>query len=159
MEQHHMIGYQTRDVTCLQSKGVVASLKSCLDALRDTAVPRAQACVMPQDCEVSEWSGFSHLNDSCLKPDGTVRYGFKVRSRQILQFPLGDGRPCPPALTDYLQQTDMELRDLKYCQRAKWIESDWSPCRPVPGHNNCATGMQTRTAICVEMDGTRLFLL
>ncbi|GFO20406.1 thrombospondin type-1 domain-containing protein 7a [Plakobranchus ocellatus] len=134
VKSHHLIGHQTREISCLQSKGVKASLRFCSDALPETLLVKDRACVMPQDCKVSDWSSISHHNTSCMRQDGTINYGYKIRTRQVLQLPLGEGRPCPSVLTDYIEDTNKDLSLLRPYEIQSERPVDSSRCsqpRPV----------------------------
>uniref|UniRef100_A0A2C9LDW3 Spondin-like TSP1 domain-containing protein n=1 Tax=Biomphalaria glabrata TaxID=6526 RepID=A0A2C9LDW3_BIOGL len=150
MSTHPLIGYQTREVACLQSKGVLASDRYCQERFPHTIPRKARACVMAQDCILSSWSPMTPHNSSCIGYDGVVQHGFMVRTRQVLQLPLGSGDPCPSELVDYIRLNKEDLKSLRSCKQTKWITSNWTPCESVPGYNHCGTGIQTRNAICVE---------
>lgn len=52
-----------------------------------------QSCVIPTECQVSEWSEWSPCSKTChdvASPKGTRR-----RTRTIRQFPIGSEKECP----------------------------------------------------------------
>ncbi|BFZ22563.1 hypothetical protein BsWGS_25602 [Bradybaena similaris] len=147
---HYLIGYQTREITCLQNKGIMTAISLCSERLPNTALQKHRACVIAHDCQVSPWSAMRPHNTSCIESDGQINHGYMVRNRQVLQLPLGDGQPCPTKLIDYIKLNKEDATQLRPCKRAKWIMSSWSPCQTIPGYRHCATGIQTRVVICVE---------
>ncbi|XP_012942824.1 thrombospondin type-1 domain-containing protein 7A [Aplysia californica] len=152
VKSHPLIGYQTRDIACLQNKGVLASLRHCADKLPHTLLTKYKGCVMPQDCRVSDWSSIRPHNASCIGYDGQIVIGYWIMTRTVEQLPMGDGKPCPPDLVKYvpMSKDEDDIHSLRPCRKAKWIMSSWSTCMSVPGYNHCGTGMQSRMAICVE---------
>lgn len=52
-----------------------------------------QSCIMPRDCETSDWSAWSPCSKTCRASD--MSPGFRVRSRSITQNPIGHGKECP----------------------------------------------------------------
>ncbi|KAK7474871.1 hypothetical protein BaRGS_00033873, partial [Batillaria attramentaria] len=122
---------------------------NCAEKIPDVMLIKDQSCVIPQDCQVSTWSGLRPYNSSCLAPDGSVVPGFMIRTRQVLQLPMGDGLACPPNLYDMVQVYGEDPATIKPCRRAKWTLSSWSVCASVPGYSRCGTGVQSRRAICV----------
>lgn len=52
-----------------------------------------QACVMPKDCQTSDWSSWSPCSKTCRSVD--LSPGYRVRSRIITQIPVGGGKLCP----------------------------------------------------------------
>ena len=53
-----------------------------------------QSCVMPKDCQVTDWAEWGPCSKTCVDPE-TSR-GNRSRIRQVLQFPVGEGAECPP---------------------------------------------------------------
>ena len=71
--------------------------RNCLDYLSSSReeLSDRQTCIIPQDCVVSEWSGWKPLNTSCIRYDGTKEPGYVVQKRSVEKIPLGTGTPCP----------------------------------------------------------------
>ena len=45
----------------------------CMSERGDAVLPmRERACIIAQDCAVSEWSEWSVLQDGCIDPSGNV---------------------------------------------------------------------------------------
>ncbi|XP_063229191.1 thrombospondin type-1 domain-containing protein 7A-like [Bacillus rossius redtenbacheri] len=57
----------------------------------------SDSCYVPcrGDCQVSEWSHWSHCHRNCQGPDVG---GYQTRSRAVLRPPADGGEPCPTAL-------------------------------------------------------------
>ncbi|CAL1528377.1 unnamed protein product [Lymnaea stagnalis] len=117
MNAHPLIGYQTREISCLQSKGVLTSLRHCTDKLPFTNLKKHRACVMAQDCQVSDWSPLVPHNSSCIGYDGIIQHGYMVRTRQVLQLPMGNGDPCPSKLVDYIRLNKEDIKALRSCKK------------------------------------------
>ncbi|XP_041371854.1 thrombospondin type-1 domain-containing protein 7A-like isoform X2 [Gigantopelta aegis] len=151
VKTHPLIGYQNRVITCLGSKGTVTSFRRCTEKIKEALLPQHQACIIPQDCVVSGWSPLAPYNSSCVGEVGIVP-GYMVRSRTVIQVPLGDGKPCPSELREMVKLQGENLYDLRPCKSSKWILSGWSICESVPGYSRCGKGIQSRKAICVQLD-------
>ncbi|KAI4901076.1 hypothetical protein NFI96_016564 [Prochilodus magdalenae] len=52
-----------------------------------------QSCVMPRDCQTSEWSSWSPCSKTCRATD--LSPGYRVRGRTITQPATGRGKECP----------------------------------------------------------------
>ncbi|XP_004626441.1 thrombospondin type-1 domain-containing protein 7B [Octodon degus] len=158
--QHHSqpwgveIGYQTRQVWCTRSDGKNALLSLCM---RDSFPLTVQPCVMPKDCETSEWSSWSPCSKTCRF--GSLSPGFRSRSRNVKHFAIGGGKECPELLEKEACIVEGEL--LQPCPRYSWRTSEWKECQvsllleqqdphwhmtgPV-----CGGGIQTREVYCAQ---------
>ena len=64
-----------------------------MDGTRATVVPSdRQTCVMDRDCVVAEWSEWSGTANAQYCDTETQG---ETRSRHIVSFSVGHGRPCP----------------------------------------------------------------
>lgn len=81
------------------------------------------------DCRVSAWSGW----DAC---DRTCGPGQQQRHRQVQQYPLDGGLPCPVSLRE-LRACEVSQCDAVNCQVTSWGE--WGVCSV-----DCGAGQQTR---------------
>ncbi|TNN52653.1 Thrombospondin type-1 domain-containing protein 7A [Liparis tanakae] len=54
--------------------------------------PTVQSCVLPKDCQVTDWSEWAACSKACVDPASPV--GRRARSRRVLQFPVGEGAEC-----------------------------------------------------------------
>ncbi|KAK6181753.1 hypothetical protein SNE40_009543 [Patella caerulea] len=151
IKTHPLIGYQSRDIKCLNAKGLLTAFRHCSDKLVDSVLHQHQACIIPQDCIVSDWSQLLPLNASCVDEKGIIP-GYMIRKRRVLQLPLGDGKECQSNLNEFVKIQGEDPFSLKPCFRTKWILSAWSPCESVPGYSHCGTGIQNRQAICVSLE-------
>ncbi|XP_048238540.1 thrombospondin type-1 domain-containing protein 7A-like isoform X1 [Haliotis rufescens] len=151
VKTHPLIGYQKRVINCLASRGTITKLKFCTDKVTEPLLHQHQSCIIPQDCVVSGWSQIEPFNNSCFGENG-INSGYMIRTLSVLQLPLGNGRPCPDRLHDVIKVDVDDVNNLKPCRRAKWIVSGWNTCEPVPGYSHCGIGIQSRKAICVEVD-------
>lgn len=52
-----------------------------------------KSCVMPKDCQTSDWSSWSPCSKTCRSAD--LSPGYRLRSRIMTQIPAGGGRRCP----------------------------------------------------------------
>uniref|UniRef100_H3D083 Thrombospondin type-1 domain-containing protein 7A n=1 Tax=Tetraodon nigroviridis TaxID=99883 RepID=H3D083_TETNG len=84
------VGYQTRQVRCTRSDGKNVMLSLCT---RDSSSLIVQTCVMPKDCQTSDWSPWSPCSKTCRSAD--LSPGYRLRSRMVTQIPIGGGKQCP----------------------------------------------------------------
>ncbi|XP_052004347.1 thrombospondin type-1 domain-containing protein 7B-like [Xyrauchen texanus] len=149
------IGYQTRQVCCVRSDGKNAILSLCT---LGNSPGTFQSCVMPRDCETSDWSVWSPCSKTCRALD--MSPGFRVRSRSITHTPIGLGKECP-ALEE--KEACNIIGDLlPNCPRYVWKSTDWGDCQAAPllsqqdrRLNNvsvlCGGGIQSRQLYCVQV--------
>uniref|UniRef100_A0A8D2ZLL0 Thrombospondin type-1 domain-containing protein 7A n=1 Tax=Scophthalmus maximus TaxID=52904 RepID=A0A8D2ZLL0_SCOMX len=149
------VGYQTRQVRCTRSDGKNAMLSLCT---KDSSLLTFQACVMPKDCHISDWSSWSPCSKTCRSTD--LSPGYRLRSRIMTQVPLGGGKRCP-ALEE--KEACNIMGDLlPRCPRYVWRTTDWGDCRIVPLLSQqdrrlanisilCGEGIQTRKTYCVQV--------
>ncbi|KAM7407697.1 hypothetical protein PAMA_003439 [Pampus argenteus] len=84
------VGYQTRQVRCTRSDGKNAMLSLCT---KDSSPLTFQSCVMPKDCQTSDWSSWSPCSKTCRSTD--LSPGYRLRSCIMTQIPVGGGERCP----------------------------------------------------------------
>lgn len=149
------VGYQTRQVRCTRSDGKNAMLSLCT---KDSSPLTFQACVMPKDCQTSDWSSWSPCSKTCRSTD--LSPGYRLRSRIMTQIPVGGGKRCP-ALEE--KEACNIIGDLlPNCPRYVWRTTDWDECRIAPLLNKqhrrlanisilCGGGIQTRKIYCVQV--------
>ncbi|XP_069894326.1 thrombospondin type-1 domain-containing protein 7B [Dipodomys merriami] len=147
------IGYQTRQVWCTRSDGKNTLLSLCM---QDSFPLTVQPCIMPKDCETSDWSSWSPCSKTCRS--GTLSPGVRSRSRNIKRIAIGGGQECPELLE---KEACIVEELLQPCPRYSWRTSEWSECQvsllleqqdphwhetgPV-----CGGGIQTREVYCAE---------
>ncbi|XP_052094228.1 thrombospondin type-1 domain-containing protein 7B-like isoform X2 [Mytilus californianus] len=147
---HSLIGREERSVSCIDSIGATVPYTRCKEHinLQGQIITDRQSCIIPQNCEISEWSPWQLVNSSCLLESGWTKPGLMKRERSVRKLPRGLGASCPPLVeTTAVHGTSDKSR---YCPRNKWLTSSWSKCLSVNGGLQCTTGMQHRKAICVE---------
>ncbi|XP_025235320.1 thrombospondin type-1 domain-containing protein 7A [Theropithecus gelada] len=148
------IGYQTREVMCINKTGKAADLSFC----QQEKLPMTfQSCVITKECQVSEWSEWSPCSKTChdmVSPAGT-----RVRTRTIRQFPIGSEKECPE-----LEEKEPCLSQgdgVAPCATYGWRTTEWTECRVDPllsqqdkrrGNQTalCGGGIQTREVYCVQ---------
>ncbi|XP_041940176.1 thrombospondin type-1 domain-containing protein 7B isoform X1 [Alosa sapidissima] len=149
------IGYQTRQVRCTRSDGRNAMLSLCT---QDNSPGTFQSCIMPKDCETSDWSPWSPCSKTCRALDLSPGYRFRTRSR--IQAPIGGGKEC--LALEEKEACNIIGDLLPHCPRYVWKSTDWGDCRVAPLlsqqdrrlHNVsilCGGGVQTRETYCIQV--------
>ncbi|XP_051729251.1 LOW QUALITY PROTEIN: thrombospondin type-1 domain-containing protein 7A [Ctenopharyngodon idella] len=148
------VGYQTREVTCVHRSGSTAELSQCI---QQTLPVTYQACVIPKDCEVTEWSDWSACSKECYDLNG--RKGQRTRTRQVQQFPVGGGAECTEL--EESEPCSPQGEGIPPCVVYNWRTTEWSDCRvdvllsqQDRRRSNqtglCGGGVQTREVYCVQ---------
>ncbi|XP_074071171.1 thrombospondin type-1 domain-containing protein 7B [Macrotis lagotis] len=148
------IGYQTRQVRCTRSDGKNAMLSLCM---QESFPLTFQSCIMPKDCETTDWSSWSHCSKTCQS--GDLSPGFRSRSRSIKQIAIGGGQECPELQEKEACNLGGEL--LHSCSRYSWKTSEWKECQVTllleqedphwhPTGPLCGGGIQTRELYCAH---------
>ncbi|XP_078408605.1 thrombospondin type-1 domain-containing protein 7B [Cetorhinus maximus] len=151
------IGYQTRHVHCTRSDGKNAMLSLCIHG--DT-LAIFQSCIMPRDCEFSEWSGWSSCTKTCQSSDYSP--GYRSRIRFIKRVAIGSGKDCPSL--EEKETCNIGGEGLPPCPRYSWKTTDWNECQVTPllsqqdrRRSNqstlCGGGIQTREVYCAQKTG------
>ncbi|XP_034016704.1 thrombospondin type-1 domain-containing protein 7A-like [Thalassophryne amazonica] len=146
------IGYQTREVNCVQfMSGKAEALSLCS---QETLPVTYQACVIPEACEVTEWTEWSACSKDCSSSKGV-----HTRTRQVIQVPVGGRTQCPQ-----LEEKEFcapQGEGAPPCNVYTWKTTEWTECR-VDGllsqqdrrRGNqtglCGGGIQTREVYCVQ---------
>uniref|UniRef100_A0A674ML26 Thrombospondin type-1 domain-containing protein 7A n=1 Tax=Takifugu rubripes TaxID=31033 RepID=A0A674ML26_TAKRU len=149
------VGYQSRQVRCTRSDGRNAMLSLCTG---DGSSLTVQTCVMPKDCQTSDWSLWSPCSKTCRSTD--LSPGYRLRSRMVTQIPIGAGKQCPAQEEKEACNIIGDL--LPKCPRYVWKTTDWEDCRILPllGQQDrrlanisllCGGGIQTRKTYCVQV--------
>ncbi|KAM4697904.1 thrombospondin type-1 domain-containing protein 7B [Rhinophrynus dorsalis] len=135
------IGYQTRQVRCTRSDGKNALLSICT---QNSMPVHFQACAIPMDCEVTEWSVWSSCSKTCQS--GDMVPGFRSRHRDVKHIATGKGRPCPELEEKEACNIGKDL--LPPCPRYLWKTSDWKECQLALVANQQESHMNSPTALC-----------
>uniref|UniRef100_A0A803TL68 Thrombospondin type-1 domain-containing protein 7A n=1 Tax=Anolis carolinensis TaxID=28377 RepID=A0A803TL68_ANOCA len=150
------IGYQTRQVRCTRSDGKNAVLSLCV---QETMPLTFQSCLMPKDCEMSDWSSWSSCSRTCHS--GDLSPGFRSRTRSIKHIAVGGGRECPETEEREACNTHAGGEHLHPCPRYSWKTSEWRECdvtllleQQDPRHDKqtalCGGGIQIREVYCAQ---------
>ncbi|XP_032901589.1 thrombospondin type-1 domain-containing protein 7A isoform X1 [Amblyraja radiata] len=157
------IGYQTRQVTCTHKSGKTAALSLCTQLKLPITF---QSCVVPKDCQTSEWSEWSPCSKTCYS--ATSPKGFRARTSSINQFPVGGGKECPSL--EEQEPCSPEGEGVPPCATYLWRTTEWSECRVDSLLNQqdrrrgnqtalCGGGIQTREFYCVQANENLLSYL
>uniref|UniRef100_A0A1A8PEM2 Thrombospondin type-1 domain-containing protein 7A n=3 Tax=Nothobranchius TaxID=28779 RepID=A0A1A8PEM2_9TELE len=155
MSWEQEVGYQTRQVRCARSDGKNVMLSLCT---KDTSPLTYQACLMPQDCQTSDWSSWGSCSKTCRSND--LSPGYRLRLRVMTQIPCGDGTPCP--VLEEKEACNIIGDLLPKCPRYMWRATEWGECRILPLLSQqdrrqinvsilCGGGIQTRKTYCVQV--------
>lgn len=64
----------------------------CSLCTRDGSPLTFQTCVIPKDCQTSDWSPWTPCSKTCRSTD--LSPGYRLRSRMVTQVPIGGGKQC-----------------------------------------------------------------
>ncbi|XP_027141893.1 thrombospondin, type I, domain containing 7Ab isoform X6 [Larimichthys crocea] len=154
------VGYQTRDVICIHRNGSAVGRNLCTP--RDLPLT-VQSCVLPKDCQVTDWAEWSPCSKTCVEAESPR--GNRTRSRQVLQFPVGEGAECPPL--EEWESCEPLGEGVPPCATYTWRTTEWSDCRVDSllsqqdrRRSNltglCGGGLQTREVYCVQANAELL---
>ncbi|XP_035210294.1 thrombospondin type-1 domain-containing protein 7B-like, partial [Stegodyphus dumicola] len=149
---HPLIGLSRRNLTCITEDGEVTDISFC-NVVDVPALVRR--CVVPVHCAVSPWSEWNVTVEGCISSDGKVHPETRIRTRRLLQMPVGTGaEPCPP-----LFEQRMVTIDIPRCYKYQWYPLEWSTCE-IRLHNQrgetkvvvptCGSGFQYRNLTCLR---------
>lgn len=77
-----------------------------------------QSCVLPTDCKLTDWTIWSPCTKTCMNPESPR--GNRTRTRQVLQFPVGEGAECP--LLEEFESCEPQGESIPPC--ATWVTPD-----------------------------------
>ncbi|MGH0170102.1 UNVERIFIED_CONTAM: hypothetical protein FKN15_062344 [Acipenser sinensis] len=112
------IGYQTRQVRCTRSDGRNAMLSLCT---QDSAPVTFESCILPRDCETSDWSPWSPCSKTCRSVD--------------LSPGLCTQDSAPVTIESCILPRD--------CETSDW--SPWNQCSKTCRSMDLSPGYRTRT--------------
>lgn len=100
----------------------------CSLCTRDSSSLIVQTCVMPKDCQTSDWSPWSPCSKTCRSTD--LSPGYRLRSRMVTQIPIGGGKQC--ATLEEKEACNIIGDLLSNCPRysAQWWSSHFQAHRP-----------------------------
>ncbi|MEQ2291738.1 Thrombospondin type-1 domain-containing protein 7A, partial [Ameca splendens] len=122
-----------------------------------------QSCVLPKDCQVTEWTNWSSCSKTCV--DLESPRGNRTRRRQVLQFPVGEDVECP--LLEETESCEPQGGSVPPCASYTWRTTEWSDCRvdlllsqQDRRRSNmtglCGGGLQTREVYCIQANAELL---
>ena len=152
-----VIGLKRRTYKCAISKG---SRINCNQSASYN-ISKSQLCILPRNCQVSEWSGWSRCTAVYLTSERKTKFRqrmFEVsytqrRKRVIRSTQLSAGESCP------------HLEETKNCETVKpplyeqgnitnenssyvWFVGFYSKC--ISSTNHCQSGTKRRSVFCVR---------
>ncbi|XP_043930899.1 thrombospondin type-1 domain-containing protein 7B [Protopterus annectens] len=148
------IGYQTRKIRCVRNDGKNTLLSLCV---QDSVPVIFQSCVMPQDCDLSDWTAWSTCSKTCHS--GDLSLGIRSRTRSIKHIAIGGGKECPEL--EEKEACNLGGEFLPPCPRYTWKVSEWKSCQVMPllGQQDrrwsnqsilCGGGIQMRHVYCAH---------
>uniref|UniRef100_A0A3P9MW48 Thrombospondin type-1 domain-containing protein 7A n=1 Tax=Poecilia reticulata TaxID=8081 RepID=A0A3P9MW48_POERE len=154
------VGYQTREVACIHRNGSRCKLCSRLKSNLPLTI---QSCVLPKDCQVTEWTDWSSCSKACADPESPR--GTRTRRRQVLQFSVGEGVECP--VLEETESCEPPGGSVPPCASYTWRTTEWSDCRVdvllsqqdrrrTNMTGLCGGGLQTREVYCVQANAELL---
>ncbi|XP_006816067.2 thrombospondin type-1 domain-containing protein 7A-like [Saccoglossus kowalevskii] len=140
------VGQRSRFVTCLDEKGLQVNHSLCLKSSLGEGKPgNKEACDLPCDCMVSEWTQWSQCSKTC-RSHTNYDTGIQKRTRKITTLPEYGGLPCLPLI----EKRHCDIRDLPLCPLYKWhTELEWGQCRLLNNEGLCGAGQQRRQVYCI----------
>ncbi|KAI9533132.1 hypothetical protein NQZ68_025526 [Dissostichus eleginoides] len=122
-----------------------------------------QSCVLPKDCQLTDWIQWGPCSKTCLDPESPI--GNRTRSRQVVQFPVGEGAECTPL--EELESCEPQGESVPPCATYTWRSTEWSDCRVDSLLSQqdrrrgnltglCGGGLQTREVYCVQANAELL---
>ncbi|RXM29521.1 Thrombospondin type-1 domain-containing protein 7B [Acipenser ruthenus] len=124
---------------------------------QDSAPVTFESCILPRDCETSDWSPWSPCSKTCRSMD--LSPGYRTRTRSLKQIPAGGREDCPALEEKEACNIGGDL--LPQCPRYVWKTTEWGECQVTPllsqqdcrqsNHSVlCGGGIQRREAYCVQ---------
>uniref|UniRef100_A0A8C7Q3G5 Thrombospondin type-1 domain-containing protein 7A n=1 Tax=Oncorhynchus mykiss TaxID=8022 RepID=A0A8C7Q3G5_ONCMY len=149
-----VVGYQTREVTCVHRSGNTDALSLCS---QESLPVTYQACVLTKDCEVSDWTDWSPCSKDCYELNGPT--GEHTRTRRVHLLPVGGGVECPEL--EEKEPCTPQGEGVPPCIVYNWKTTEWTECRvdmllsqQDRRRGNltglCGGGVQNREVYCVQ---------
>uniref|UniRef100_A0A8C8IFT5 Thrombospondin type-1 domain-containing protein 7A n=1 Tax=Oncorhynchus tshawytscha TaxID=74940 RepID=A0A8C8IFT5_ONCTS len=149
-----VVGYQTREVTCVHRSGNADALSLCS---QESLPVTYQACVLTKDCEVSDWTDWSPCSKDCYELNGPT--GEHTRTRRVHLLPVGGGAECPEL--EEKEPCTPQGEGVPPCIVYNWKTTEWTECRvdmllsqQDRRRGNltglCGGGVQNREVYCVQ---------
>eukprot|EP00118_Oscarella_pearsei_P013695 m.111462 g.111462 ORF g.111462 m.111462 type:complete len:1718 (+) comp37428_c0_seq2:104-5257(+) len=138
-----------RIVNCVASNGTVVEDRHCKSTARESSPIDRQACNLPCDCRVGDWSPWSNCSAQCFtKSNSTASPSIvrpsRRRSRVVERSAQFGGTPCPT-----LNEEDDCVEVLPDCPRYRWENGSWLACDLDDAQAVCGFGSQARSVFCV----------
>lgn len=81
-----------------------------------------QSCIISQDCVLGPWQGLTTINQTCVSRNNVVKSGYLYQKRDVIQIPLGDGKPCGP-LEEYIPiKSSQKINCPRWWSQILWNE-------------------------------------
>jgi hypothetical protein len=129
------VGFEYLSYKCLDGEGNKFPEEFCPPS--STVVLRRSCAIQCEtsNCQFTRWSEWGACSTSCGR-------GTRTRTRGIMRFPEGVGRPCGP-----LVETD--VCENSACPYAEYVPGPFSACTLADSNATCGMGTQIRQAICL----------
>ncbi|XP_078583265.1 thrombospondin type-1 domain-containing protein 7A-like [Branchiostoma floridae x Branchiostoma japonicum] len=143
-------GLRTREVACIDYEGNAVSDPFCMEGRKGASRPASsEACVLPCDCQVSDWGRWGACSKTCHDTDSTddQDMGLQTRTRTVVRLPLNGGLPCP----SLSEQAHCNVSALPPCPVYSWHSESWGECvLDEETEGVCGAGWQGRQVWCTE---------
>ena len=146
-----------RVVNCVASNGTVVGDNNCKANPRETSPINRQACNLPCNCQVDQWSPWSNCSAQCYTKSNSSSSSdsdlpYHERTRTVIRTSQFGGTPCPALFA----RQSCDVDSLPDCPRYQWYNNaSWFDCNLDVADDVCGFGTQRRTVFCVlENDPT-----
>ena len=149
------LGLMFRVVNCVVTNGSVVEDINCKSNPRETSPINRQACNLPCNCQVDQWSPWSNCSAECYtKSNSSSSHSdlpYHERTRSIIRTSQFGGTLCP----SLFERRSCDVDFLPDCPRYQWYNASWFDCNLDVAGDVCGFGTQRRTVFCVlENDPT-----
>ena len=157
------IGQQRRKMYCVRTPdAVVMDSFSCLQHNIPADGYVRRLCVIPQDCEVTQWGDWRptrHQHKLCILKHNNLRLVWPTnataaRTRKVKIQPFGEGKPCPSLRETRPVSVSLAVQlGVSPCRKLyEWFAGEWLDCIVLQDvhsrHVHCGPGSQQRSVFC-----------